>query len=74
MAQVAKLIFGGGEAGDAAARQRQLQKVANERQLQQLNQDERRPAASRRNPRGRRLFVSDARGGLADTLGGGSPA
>ena len=71
---VAKKLFGGGEQEDArkaAERQRELQKIANDRQLAQLNADEQRNSVSRKAPRGRRLLVSNAdTGGLATTLGG----
>lgn len=73
MGQVAKMIFGGGndDAKRAAENQRQLQKVANDRQLAQLNESDRSTGASRRAPRGRRLLLSDSsKGGLATTLGG----
>lgn len=54
-------IFRGGGSG-AAIQARQEQRVANDRQLAELNRAESRAALSRRNPRGRRLF-SDAAAG-----------
>lgn len=44
----------------AAAEQRAQQQVANDRQLAALAADDQKSGATRRNPRGRRLFVSDA--------------
>lgn len=73
MGEVAKMVFGGGDdaAKKAAQEQRQLQAVANDRQLAQLNEDGKASGASRRAPRGRRLLLSDSsEGGLASTLGG----
>jgi hypothetical protein len=59
MAKVVKGLFGGGDDGAAkkeAAKSRQLQQVANDRQLAELNRKDTAVAASRRAPRGRRLF------------------
>ncbi|NDV87047.1 hypothetical protein GTW51_10070 [Aurantimonas aggregata] len=74
MGDVAAKLFGGGggdEAKKQAAEQRQLQSIANDRQLAALNEDSKASGASRRAPRGRRLLLSDtAEGGLASTLGG----
>ncbi|WP_024349642.1 hypothetical protein [Aurantimonas coralicida] len=72
MGDVAKMIFGGNDdAKKAAAEQRQLQAVANDRQLAALNEDGKATGASRRAPRGKRLLLSDtSKGGLATTLGG----
>ena len=54
-------LFGGGnsEAKKAAAESRQAQQIANDRQMAELRAQDDRTAASRRNPRGRRLFVND---------------
>lgn len=60
-------FFGGG--GKAAARQaeqaRRQQQVANDRQLAELKAQDQRSGATRRNPRGRRLFMSDDKSTLA---------
>lgn len=54
-------IFGGNSASRRAAEQsRRQQEVAQNAQLAELNRQDERTGASRRNPRGRRLFVSDA--------------
>lgn len=54
-------LFGGNdEARKAAERARREQQVANDRQLAAMQQQEGETGATRRNPRGRRLFVSDA--------------
>ncbi len=55
-------LFGGGnsEAKKAAEVSRQQQEVANQRQLAEIARNDQRTGATRRNPRGRRLFVSDA--------------
>lgn len=55
-------ILGGGNKGAAAAaaQQRRLQQVANDRQLAASSEADQRAGATRKNPRGRRLFVSDA--------------
>jgi len=56
-------LFGGGKAQREAQRQaeesRKMQQVANDRQLAELRSQEVRGTASRRNPRGRRLFVEN---------------
>ena len=73
MGEVAKMIFGGGNDATkkAAEKQRELQTIANDRQLSQLNEDSKASGASRRAPRGQRLLLSDpSQGGLASTLGG----
>lgn len=80
MSKVAQMLFGGAGGSNDAARaearadaekSRQLQQIANDRQLAQLNETERRAGASRRAPRGRRLFLTgEDNGGLAQTLGG----
>lgn len=59
MSKVFSGIFGGGSdkgATKAAEESRQLQAVANDRQLAELNQQDNAVAATRRAPRGRRLF------------------
>ncbi|WP_062222218.1 hypothetical protein [Aureimonas sp. D3] len=70
-------MFGGGgkkaaeQARADSERARQIQQVANDQQLAQLNKSEVDAEASRRPSRGRRLFVTDAStGGLASKLGG----
>jgi hypothetical protein len=55
-----KLLGGNDEAKRAAERARREQQIANDRQLASLQQQESSTGATRRNPRGRRLFVSDA--------------
>lgn len=55
-----KSLFGNDSAKKAAEEQRRAQQVANDRQLAELRANEERTGASRRNPRGRRLFVADA--------------
>jgi hypothetical protein len=50
------------EAAKAAAVQRQQQAIANDRQLAELRNQDATTGASRSNPRGRRLFVTDAAG------------
>jgi len=59
---MAKLLGGGGDNGAAAAAEqsRKLQQVANDRQLASSAQADERTGTSRRNPRGRRLFTTDA--------------
>ena len=47
------------EARKAAEDSRQQQQVANDRQLSELRAADQRLQASRRNPRGRRLFAED---------------
>lgn len=50
----------GKAAREAAAQQKSQQAVANDRQLAQLRDQDAASGATRSNPRGRRLFVSDA--------------
>lgn len=71
MGKMASMLFGGGDkaAQQAADKSRQLQQISNDRQLSQLNENDKAAGASRAAPRGRRLFESGA-GGLASTLGG----
>lgn len=58
-----KALMGG--SNKAAAQARQEQKVANDRQLAELKSQEQRSGATRRNPRGRRLFMNDQKSNLA---------
>lgn len=53
-------LFGNNAAKKAAEDQKRQQQIANDRQLAELRANEERSGASRRNPRGRRLFVADA--------------
>ncbi|RUT81587.1 hypothetical protein EOD14_27955 [Mesorhizobium sp. M7A.T.Ca.US.000.02.1.1] len=50
----------GKAAQEAAEKQKAQQAVANDRQLAELRNDDATSGATRRNPRGRRLFVGDA--------------
>lgn len=50
----------GKAAKQAAAQQKAEQAVANDRQLAALAADQQKNSGTRRNPRGRRLFVADA--------------
>lgn len=69
MTNMVQGLFGGdSSAKKEAAKQRQLQQVANDRQLSELNRESSSSAISRRAPRGRRLFEDDAAGGTADTV------
>jgi len=52
-------LLGGNSASAQAKKQQQLQQIADDRQLAQLNQNDQQTQLSARNPRGRRLF-SDA--------------
>jgi hypothetical protein len=54
------ILTGNSAARKAAEQSAAAQKVANDRQLAELRASENRTRATRRNPRGRRLFVSDA--------------
>ena len=61
MGKVFSGLFGGGsksnnDAKVEAEKSRQLQQVANDRQLAELNRNDNAVAATRRAPRGRRLF------------------
>ncbi|ESZ32707.1 hypothetical protein X732_27910 [Mesorhizobium sp. L2C066B000] len=49
----------GADAKKAAAEQKAQQAVANDRQLAELRNADATSGATRRNPRGRRLFVTD---------------
>lgn len=67
MGQIAKSLFGGGssDAKQQAQKSQELQRVANDRQLSELNRNDKAIATTRRAPRGRRLFEdgSDAMAG-----------
>lgn len=65
MGQIVKGLFGGSDKGakQEAEKSRDLQKVANDRQLAEANRNNTAVAATRRPPRGRRLFED----GGADT-------
>lgn len=69
MSGVVKNLFGGSDNGAKreAERSRQLQQVANDRQLSELNRNDKSVAATRRAPRGRRLF-EDGSDSMAGTL------
>jgi hypothetical protein len=55
--EAVKGLFGGGDAAKREAqRSRELQQVANERQLSEANRKNEAVGASRKAPRGRRLF------------------
>lgn len=51
-------LMGGNAAQRQAEKSRELQRVANDRQAAELRLQEQRDGASRRSPRGRRLFTS----------------
>lgn len=55
-----EILNPGKAAKKAAEQQRADQAVANDRQLAALAADDQKNSGTRRNPRGRRLFVSDA--------------
>lgn len=68
--QAVKNLFGFGGSGDDQARRqaeqsRQLQQVANDRQLAEANRNNAAVGASRRAPRGRRLFEDGPEGASA---------
>lgn len=69
MTNMVKGLFGGGDnsARREAEKSRQLQQVANDRQLSELNRNDKAVAATRRAPRGRRLF-EDGSDSMAGTL------
>lgn len=54
------IFGGGGKARRAAEESRRQQAIANDRQLAALQESEQKSGATRRNPRGRRLFTSNA--------------
>lgn len=53
------ILGGDGAAKRAAAEQKAQQAVANDRQLAELRTQDENTGTTRRNPRGRRLFVGD---------------
>jgi len=61
-------LFGGNDAEKAAREQRRLQAVSNDRQISEVNRQSAVIGASRRAPRGRRLF-EDGPEPAAKTLG-----
>lgn len=69
MSKFVSNLFGGGDdtAKREAEKSRQLQQVANDRQLSEQNRSNTAVAASRRAPRGRRLF-EDALGGASSVI------
>lgn len=70
--QAVQGLFGGGGSDAAtkeAAKSRQLQAVANDRQLAAANSNEQAVAATRRAPRGRRLFEDGGSSGSSAVLG-----
>lgn len=70
--EAVKGLFGGSDksAKREAEKSRDLQKVANDRQLAEANRNNQAVAATRRAPRGRRLFEDggDATGGSSAVL------
>ncbi|PZU23925.1 MAG: hypothetical protein DI589_06620 [Shinella sp.] len=64
-------MFGGGDntASKEAARSRELQSVANDRQLSEANRNTQAVAATRRAPRGRRLFEDGGSSSSSAVLG-----
>jgi hypothetical protein len=56
MSGLMKAIFGDNSAAKAAQEAKQIQAVANDRQLAELQRQENATAATRRAPRGQRLF------------------
>lgn len=54
------VLGGGNDSKKAAEEARKQQQIAADRQLAELRASEQRAGATRRNPRGRRLFVADA--------------
>lgn len=64
-------LFGGNDAEKAAREQRHLQAVANDRQVAEVNRQSAVIGASRRAPRGRRLF-EDGPAPAGKTLGSAS--
>lgn len=71
MAPIAQILMGGrgNDAARIAARQAQMQRVADDRQLASENAAEATASPSRAIPRGRRLFVSQDATGMQTTLG-----
>lgn len=73
MTQVVSGLFGGGSGASKAAkaeaeRSRQLQQVANDRQLSEANRNDTAVAATRRAPRGRRLFEDSTTSSTSSVL------
>lgn len=70
MAQAVKGLFGGGDktAKREAEKSRQLQQVANDRQLAEANRNDKAIGATRRAPRGRRLFEDAGASGASAVL------
>ena len=67
MGEMVKSIFGGTTKAEKNAKKaqeesRQLQRVANDRQLADVNRDKQALGATRRAPRGRRLYEEDVSG------------
>ncbi|KAA3526118.1 hypothetical protein DXT89_16470 [Agrobacterium vitis] len=60
-------MFGGGQS-DEQKKSQQLQQVANDRQLQSLNTSDSKILATRRTPRGRRLFEDGGSTGATAVL------
>lgn len=69
MTNIAKSLFGGGDdsAKREAEKSRQAQQIANDRQLAEVNRNDKAVAATRKAPRGRRLF-EDGSESLGGTL------
>lgn len=72
MGGIVKGLFGGGGSDKAAKaeaeKSRQLQQVANDRQLAEANRNNNAIGATRRAPRGRRLFEDDGPGAASSVL------
>lgn len=70
MSQMVKGLFGGGDKGARAEaeKSRQLQQVANDRQLAEVNRNKTAVGATRRAPRGKRLFEEAGDGGASSVL------
>lgn len=67
MSGVMKAIFGDNSAEKAAEQARQIQAVANDRQLAELQRQEKTQKVNRRPPRGQRLF-EDGPAGVSKVL------
>ncbi|MVA23211.1 hypothetical protein V6582_17935 [Agrobacterium vitis] len=67
MTNAVKGLFGGKQ-DDTAKKSQQLQQVANDRQLQSLNTSDSKILATRRTPRGRRLFEDGGSTGATAVL------
>lgn len=71
MAKVFSNLFGGGSDNSAkkeAEKSRQLQQVANDRQLAEVNRNSQAIGSTRRAPRGRRLFEDGPDNGSTSTV------